>query len=510
MTIMLLRSLAACTRPLGHMKTSDLDNHKYLIKEGMQYVKSITFLLVLFSINCAIAQTRSEPYKFEVEIKKEIEAEKFEILVPENRSDSQSRMISLSFIKLESRAVKPGSPIIYLAGGPGGSGTSAMKGQRWIMFDRLRDIADVIILDQRGTGLSSPLPRCQASRSIPADSATSRQNVLRWHEEAAKECLDYWKKEGIDLKGYTTWESAGDIEAVRKALEVDQVSLLGISYGTHLALATLKRYPESIDRLVLASAEGLDQTVKLPSRTDAYFDRLQAVINADPEAKARFPDIKKLIRGVLDSVESNPIYMQVDDDPEFYHTLGKFEIQRITSYMIADPAYVPSLLNGYLEASKGNFNWFKNYLDWYIRDNSISFNGMALAMDLASGVSDERLKQVNKEAETALLGDATNFPMPHLRGVIDGIDLGDDFRDSFKSDRPILFISGTLDGRTYPEAHKDLAQKFTNSEILTIENAGHNLFFSHEELIESIGDFFEGGSFEIHDLKAPLPNFSSN
>lgn len=474
------------------------------------YVQSITFLLTLFSFVHIQAQTKSEVYRFEVEIKKEVQAEKFVINVPENRLDSESRVISLSFVKLESRATNPGNPIIYLAGGPGGSGTDAMKGQRWIMFDRLRDIADVIILDQRGTGLSSPLPRCQASTGIPADSATSRQNFMRWHKEASKECLDYWKKEGIDIRGYNTTESAADIEAVRKALEVDRVSLLGISYGTHLALATLKRYPESIDRLVLASAEGLDQTVKLPSRTDAYFDRLQSVIDTDPEAKAKFPDVKKLIQGVLDTVESNPIYMQVDDDPEFYHTLGKFEMQRITSYMIADPAYVPSLLNGYLEASQGNFNWFKNYLDWYVRDNSISFNGMALAMDLASGISDERLTQVNQEAETALLGDATNFPMPHLLGVIEDIDLGDEFRSSFNSERPILIISGTLDGRTYPEAHKEIAQNFTNSEILTIKNAGHNLFFSHEELIESIVKFFEGVSFEMPDLKATLPDFSGN
>lgn len=476
----------------------------------MKYTNLVLFFLALLTIENAMAQTKPEPFKFEVEIKKEIEAEKFQIEVPENRSDSQSRMISLSFIKLESRAINPGSPIVYLAGGPGGSGTSAMKGQRWIMFDKLRDIADVIILDQRGTGLSSPLPRCEASTIIPADSATSRQNFIRWHKEASKECLDFWEKKGIDIKGYNTWESASDIEAVRKALGVDRLSLLGISYGTHLALATLKKYPEKIDRLVLASAEGLDQTVKLPSRTDAYFDRIQAIIDADPDAKANFPDVKNLIQGVLDSVEKNPIHMQVDDDPEFYHTLGKFEMQRITSYMIADPKYLPSLLNGYLEASKGNFNWFKNYLDWYVRDNSISFNGMALAMDLASGISDERLAQVNQEAQTALLGDATNFPMPHLRGVIDDIDLGEDFRGSFTSERPILIISGTLDGRTYPEAHRAIAQNFTNSKILTVKNAGHNLFFSHEKLIESIANFFEGVPNEIDYLKAPLPDFSSN
>lgn len=372
---------------------------------------------------------------------------------------------------------------------------------------QLRDVTDVIILDQRGTGLSDQVPRCEASTGIPADSATSRNNYIRWHATAAKECLDFWEAENVDLHGYTTWGSAADIEEVRKALGEDRVSLLGISYGTHLALATLKRYPDRIDRLVLASAEGLDQTVKLPSRTDAYFDRLQAAINTDPEAQEKFPDVRSLIQGVLEDVENNPVYMQVDDDPEFYHTLGKFEMQRITSYMINNPDFMPSLLNGYLDASNGNFNWFKNYLDWYVGDNSISFNGMALAMDLASGISDERLARVNRESQTALLGDATNFPMPHLQGVIEGIDLGEDFRGDFTSDRPLLMLSGTLDGRTYPEAHKEIADRFSNGQIVTIENAGHNLFFSHESLLDIISDFFAGVAVEQDYLEATMPDF---
>ena len=96
--------------------------------------------------------------------------------------------------------------------------------------------------------------------------------------------MRFWEREGVDYRGYTTWESAADVDAVRRALGVEKVNLLGISYGTHLALAIRKRYPDRVDRLVLASAEGLDQTVKLPARTDAYFERLQAVIDADPVA----------------------------------------------------------------------------------------------------------------------------------------------------------------------------------------------------------------------------------
>lgn len=465
------------------------------------------FYSTLLQVSLCLTGQEVTSYTFEIEIRKQIKAEKYTFEVPENRNDPDSRLISLSFVRLATRSDNPANPIVYLAGGPGGSGTGAMKGRRWKLFDSLRNIADVIIFDQRGTGLSSPLPRCVSGLSIHEDSATTRDYYVKQHQRAAEQCVAFWEKEGVDLYGYTTWESAADIEELRKVLGVDKVSLLGISYGTHLALATLKRYPDRIDRLLLASAEGLDQTVKLPSRTDAYLDRLQQAIDKDPEAKAAYPDIRKLLGSVLEQVEENPRSMLVDDDPEFRHTFGKFEMQRITSYMLSDPGLAASVLEGYLDASKGNFSWFRNYLDWYVRDNTISFDGMALAMDLASGISDQRLEQVNEEARTALLGDAVNFPMPHLRNLLPDLDLGKEYRRPVESGHPILFISGTLDGRTYPEAHEALAKNHKNSSTVTIENAGHNLFFSHPELPGIIREFFEGETIKSTVLEADLPSF---
>ena len=332
---------------------------------------------------------------------------------------------------------------------------------------------------------------------------------MRLHRTALQECLGFWEEEGVDVRGYTTWESAADINAVREALGAERVSLLGISYGTHLALATLKRYPERVDRLVLASVEGLDQTVKLSAYTDAYFERLQAAIDADSASRALYPDVRGLIEGVLDEVEANPSMLLADDDPEFYHTLGRFEMQLITGYMISDPERnrAASVLSGYAAAAGGDYTWFKNYLDWFVGDNMISLDGMAEAMDLASGISPERLARVEAEAEAALLGDALNFPMPHLRDAVPGIDLGDGFREPVRSDRPALFLSGTLDGRTYPEAHAEVAAGFPNGAIVTIKNAGHNLFFSHPDVVEIIADFFGGAPAEARTLTAPAPSF---
>lgn len=479
-----------------------------------KYVPAIILTLCLLTIAC---QSKKKPVQYTVKdvmFKPESEVDsvavqEYSLQLPENRSVDSSRTIPVKFLRFESRAENPASPIVYLAGGPGGSGISAAKYRRWELFDRLLDVADVIILDQRGTGRSNTIPECVSSVKIPENQATTKERYVRLHKEALNECLDFWKQEEINIRGYSSWESAADIDAVRRALGVEKVSLLGISYGTHLALATLKRYPDHIDRLVMASSEGLDQTVKLPSRTDAYLDRLQKAINEDSVARSYYPNVKSMIGKALERAEEKPPVFDIpasDEHGALTYTMGKFEMQRITGYQFSDPDRAGSILEGYLKSEEENFNWFRVYKYYDSSPHTISFDGMPIAMELASGISAERLEKVKTQAKTAVLGDATNFPMPHLRGSIPGIELGDWYREPVISDRPALFLSGTLDGRTYPEAMREIAEGFSNSEIITIKNAGHNLFFSHPDLPDIISEFYSGEMPRNIQLESKLPD----
>ena len=150
---------------------------------------------------CALTLKATE---FELQSGEKVAAELGSMEVPENRTEVDSRKITIRFLRFKSRASTPGTPIVYLAGGPGGSGTGAARGRRWAMFDRLRDVADVIILDQRGTGMSSALPICQPKIEIPADVPTTRELYVRLHRVAMDKCLAFWQQEGVDIRGYTS------------------------------------------------------------------------------------------------------------------------------------------------------------------------------------------------------------------------------------------------------------------------------------------------------------------
>ena len=57
---------------------------------------------------------------------------------------------------------------------------------------------------------------------------------------------------------YTTADTVLDIDALRQALGADKVALMGISYGTHVALQYARAFPEHVDRLILDSIVGPD------------------------------------------------------------------------------------------------------------------------------------------------------------------------------------------------------------------------------------------------------------
>lgn len=111
--------------------------------------------------------------------------------------------------RLYYRSKGSGEPIVVLHGGPG------FDHQQFLPFiDGLADKYQVILYDQRGTGLSAG--------PVDADSITI-ENFIE------------------------------DIEGIRKAFQIEKLNLLGHSWGGILALHYAIRHPERLKSLILAS-----------------------------------------------------------------------------------------------------------------------------------------------------------------------------------------------------------------------------------------------------------------
>ena len=453
--------------------------------------------------------SNESPFIFEASDGQQTEALRGHLMVPERRSDPGSRQIRLEYVRFPATGQSGGPPIIYLAGGPGGSGIGTAKGPRFALFMAMREFGDVIALDQRGTGASNDMPTCNSSQADPDREPLSDADFLERHRLAADECLAFWKESGVDIMGYTTLESARDLEALRLHLGARKISLWGISYGSHLSLAAIREMEGRIDRVVLASVEGLDQTVKYPARTDAYFARLQAAIDADEALARQLPDIAGLMRRVHAKLDANPVMLSVplSDGTSAPFLLERRDLQLLTSGMIADPEWAIMAMQLYAELDQGGVSGVTSVMARFIEpDAPIRFQPMPFAMDIASGTGEARKAEVAAQARTSLLGDYLNFPMPHLDGHVARLDLGDAFREPPESDVPTLVLSGTLDGRTYPESQREAVAGLTNATIVTVENAGHNLFMLSPEITSLILAFMRGQRLDQDTVRVSIPD----
>ncbi len=461
----------------------------------------VIFFSLLFS-GLAIPATaqkagdlKIEPYVFESASREKVDAERGRLWVPENRRNPKSRLIELAFVRFKSTSPNPASPIVYLAGGPGGSGIAAARGTRFPVFMAMREVADVIALDQRGVGLSKPNLNCREALDYPLEKPASREALLAAFRKASRECGERLRAEGVDLAGYHTNESADDLEDLRKALGVKKISLWAISYGTHLSLATIKRHESSLDRVILAGTEGPAHTIKLPSNIQKHLEHIDRLVQADARISKEVPDFMRLMKEVFKRLEREPVTVEVTDPrngQKVKVTINKFVLQLLTTNSFGgEEGALPAR---FYALSRGDFSLAA--LGWLRFMRSLSSVGSAMShmMDCYSGTSPMRRKQIAREAKTSLLEDVIDLPQPDICEAWGRPDLGEAFRQAPKSRLPVLFISGTFDVRTPVSNAEEVRRGFPLSEHLIIEGAVHSdpLFLSSPKIKEVMLEFMKG------------------
>jgi pimeloyl-ACP methyl ester carboxylesterase len=448
-----------------------------------------------------------EPYTLKGPNGAEVGGEIATLEVPEYRADPASRRIKLRFVRLPSTAVDPGDPVVYLAGGPGGSAVGAAQSPRHAFFNRLREVGDVILFEQRGTGLSDALPVCEAA-PFDAGRTLDRANFVAAYRKGFEQCLAFWRASGADIRGYTTAESAADLEDLRIALNAKRLNLVGISYGTHLGMGALKRRLP-VGRAAFTGLEGLDQTVKRPAHFDAFLARVAASLEESPAASA-YPDLLAMMRRVHARLDREPAVIRVagPDGAQSEARIGLFPIQMLTAFLyIADPVRIARLPEPYARMDRGDFQSAGETIYGAALQEFGRMRGMPELMDHASGVSPRQQALVRAEAATALLGDAGNFPMPHIADLAPDLVLPDEFRRPLSTAVPVLIVTGTMDGRTPIESQEEVLSQFRRATRLVVVNGGHNIFEQSEAAQEEIVRFLKTGRISTGETKLPPPAF---
>lgn len=134
-------------------------------------------------------------------------------------------------------------PVVYLQGGPGAGARLHSDGiKEWLSWMRYAGLGrDIILIDTRGTGRSSPALVCAEYNHI--NNKMLRENTTLSDELASgfavtSACFDAAKNRNpaLDYRHLSTNQSARDIRALMQELGYAEWNILGVSYGTRLAL----------------------------------------------------------------------------------------------------------------------------------------------------------------------------------------------------------------------------------------------------------------------------------
>jgi len=472
-------------------------------------LSTLTMCVLLVPSTVAAGTIRWEPYTYKTRTGETItDGERGRLDVPENHDRADGKQIELSFIRFRSTAEHPCSPIVWLAGGPGDFGSDDIEGPYLDLVHAFQEIADVIALDQRGTGLSVPRLTCpENGEELPLDEPLDPGPMAGAYLRLSRECARYWEGQGVDLSAYNTMESARDLEDLREALGVQKLNLYGASYGTHLGLAAIRVLGNRLDRIVLSGVEGPDQTWKLPSAIETHFVE---VARADAEQGGR-GDLVAVMRRVLARLDHEPVTVALsqDDGKTLRVVVGGFDARLANRYFLGDLKNIAQLPAIYDAFDHGDYTLLGR-LALGLREISVG-SAMYYCMDCASGISQARLARIREEESqpASLVGAALNHPFPEICAGWPERDLGPQFRGPIRSDLPVLFISGTLDGHTPIGNVSELFPGFPNARHLVVVNATHQyLELSRAKIKEIMAGFFAGREPDRLVVVAPAVEFS--
>lgn len=186
--------------------------------------------------------------------------------------------------------------VFFFAGGPGQSAID-LAGHVAALLARFGNRRDIVLVDQRGTGRSAPLA-CDRPPDEWAPTDVQVAQLLACRDALARRphlrAVD-------DLRHFTTSVAAADVDAVRRALGLQRVNLVGVSYGTRLALEVLRQFPQTVRRAVLDGVAPPDMALPRSFAVDAQaaLDAMFAWCDADATCRGRHPQLRVRWRAAL-------------------------------------------------------------------------------------------------------------------------------------------------------------------------------------------------------------------
>jgi pimeloyl-ACP methyl ester carboxylesterase len=391
--------------------------------------------------------------------------------VPEDREHPQAATIELQLAVVPAlNRRSTAAPLFLLAGGPGQSAK-----QLYVVvsgaFARINRDHAIVLLDQRGTGSSSP-QSCEYPEEWqePADPMPA----LR---KATGACL---AKLGQRVRFYTTSNAVQDLDEVRAALGYDQIDLYGASYGTRVAQLYMRRYPAHVHAVILDGVTYPEQLIGAETAQDGEraLNLIIARCRQAPDCAATYPDLQQDLDALLKQFGPQKVMVTIDDpnsglplEVEFNSRILAAAL-RFLSYSALQASLLPALIH---EAAHGRLRPLASQSVMNARQIGDQLaNGMQYSVICSedepffAAANIDRAAMAKTFQGTELVDALHEICKLWPRGPVDA-----DLHSPLHSDIPSLLLSGEADPVTPPADAERAAATLTHRRHLVLNGEGH-------------------------------------
>lgn len=437
------------------------------------------------------------------------------IFVQTNRAKAETNVLALEIyrFKAKDKLKSNNPPIFFLAGGPsfqGLEGSLAKMGTFENRWEPMTEIADVVVISQRGIGSSKPttlieqtIPRQAVDQPIDYSKRTNDFIVQLEKEKIA------WESLGIDLSGYTITEAVEDINEVRQALGYGKIKIWGGSFGSHWGMAFMRKYPELVERAILRGMEGPDHTYDHPGHLWNVYKRVAEDAENAAELAPYIPEsgLMKALDAAIEKAEENPTVIKVDEQDvlingDVVRSYARGYSRNLKSW----PACVIDLYNGHYDKVA------KDIAESYADESRVFKTASFWMLDCGSGITPERLKEHESDPAMNLL---PHFAWRYKKGCeVWESDMGEAYRENFYTDIPTVIVQGTWDTSTPYENAVELVPFFRQSKFITSHRGSHGTIrqaFRHSKAFKkALFKFAETGDISglPENLEIPIPEWT--
>ncbi len=463
----------------------------------MRILKTLFFLLLIFpAISCkrevSVRLTRGNCYN--QELGETVICGTFEVL--ENRDAGRGRKFKLNFIILPARTSTPApDPVFVFTGGPGCS--AVQEAASWAQdLDRLRQEREIVLVDQRGTGSSNPLP---CNRIGDQQSAQTYLQDM-FPQDYVRQCREALERSN-DLHYYHSTIAAADIYELRQALGYGSINLIGGSYGGYQAIVYMKNFPGTVRSACLSRpavpAELYPAT--LAEDTQEVLERMFSDCAADPNCAADYPNLENEFYEILFRLQHGPVTVNIINPINNRAETVTFTYNnfihgfRALLYGAGGQRRAPVFIYW---AYRGIYS---PIVEWTVRvlydDQVTIMDGMFLCVTCTESIPYIDYPAARARAAGTFMGTYRLDQQQQACALWVQGDLPAGFLDPPTVTTPTLILTGDIDPTIRPDVGERLSGNLPNSLHYNIPNAGHNMGAAWDNCLENaVAQFISQGS----------------